>query len=645
VVKRIKKSDQSLTPPRKKQIYESHQEGDSRSHNDFENLLDSAKLAALFLDRELHIRRYTPNAQKLLNLMAVDQGRSITRLKRRLGYDQIVEDANRVLQFSIPVERQVRAKNGRWFMLRINPYDTQDSQNYGVMVIFIDITATKRAGQSAQELDETLEARVVKRTEQRDEANRKLRQTRNTFYTLFHTNPIPIALTRVEDDSFINVNIGFLKYFDLKLEDVIGHTAQELKLGMKLQSEERSRLVAQLQKEGDIQNYEREMVLPSGKTVTLLASLQYILIDNTEAILSAFIDITERKQAEEILRNMVDAAPDATVVINEDGNIVIVNRQLESVFGYARRDLIGKTIRTLIPERFHEIHPQHRMQYFREPKYRPMGTGLKLYGRRCDGTEFPVEISLSPLKTPDGMLAIAAIRDITKRVEAERKMRQLATLLSGAEQRERQRISQLLHDDLQQRLYAVKTELSTVDQSIKQQDWKTAQTAFADLDQRLAEAISITRNLSIDLNPIIPEGEALADALAMLAAQMQKQYSLNVALKMDGVKTNFDDNLNVLLYQATRELLFNVVKHAEILEAAVTLEQVDDQIRITVSDEGKGFDPAAVMNDPGSAHGLLNIRQHLESMGCRMEISSGPDTGTRVVIHCPTQVSSLSLSI
>ena len=634
MAKSIKKSAQSVISPRKKQKNKSNVEGTPRVWNDLENLMDIAKLAALFLNRELHIQRYTPNAQKLLNVTPADQGHHITRLKSRLGYDQIVEDTNQVLHSSIPVERQVK-KNGNWFSIRINPYAAQGDEIDGVAITFIDITELKQAGQAAQEIDEALEARVVQRTEQRDEAKRKLRETRDTFYTLFHANPIPTALTRVNADSFINVNPAFLKYFDLKLEDVIGHTAQELKLGMELPSQERTSLIAQLQKNGEIQSYEREIVLPSGKSVTLLVSLQHLHIDDTEAIVSAFIDITERKQTEEMLRNMVDAAPDATVVINENGNIVLVNKQLENVFGHARRDLIGKIVSTLIPERFHELHPQHRMRYFREPTVRPMGSGFKLYGRRSDGTEFPVEISLSPLKTPDGMLAIAAIRDITKRIETERKVRQLATLLSEAEQRERRRISQLLHDDLQQRLYAVKTELSMIDNTIKKQDWDGLQTVLAHLDQSLAESISITRNLSIDISPIIPEGESLADALATLSSQMQKQYSLNVALKTDGIKINFDDNLNELLFQAVRELLFNVVKHAETLQAAVMLERAEEQIRITVSDEGKGFDPVAVMNDPGIAHGLFNIRQRFELMGCQMEITSRSGAGTRVIIRCP----------
>jgi len=332
---------------------------------------------------------------------------------------------------------------------------------------------------------------------------------------------------------------------------------------------------------------------------------------------------------------LMDAAPDATVVINEEGNIILVNKQLENIFGYARGDLSGKSIKTLIPERFHNIHPQHGMRYFRNPAVRLMGTGLSLQGRRSDGTEFPVEISLSPLETPDGMLAIAAIRDITDRIEAERKMHQLTTLLSEAEQRERQRIAQLLHDDLQQRLFAVKAQLSLLNNVFKQQDQEALQTAVAEMDKELTESIRITRNLSRDLSPIIRPGESLADALTILSAQMQKQYSLNIALKTDGLRTIFDDNLNTLLFQAVRELLFNVVKHAETLQATVTFEQVDGQIHIIVSDEGKGFDLEAVMSSSGIAHGLLDIRQHLELMGCRMELSSSFGAGTRVVIHCP----------
>jgi PAS domain S-box-containing protein len=120
-------------------------------------------------------------------------------------------------------------------------------------------------------------------------------------------------------------------------------------------------------------------------------------------------------------RDLVDAAPDGIVVCDREAKIVLVNKQAEAMFGYARAELIGKQIEELIPERFRARHPKHVTGYIDHPKSRPMGSGLELFGRRRDGSEFPVEISLSPLTTPKGTIVSAAIRDVSdrKRIEAE----------------------------------------------------------------------------------------------------------------------------------------------------------------------------------------------------------------------------------
>jgi PAS domain S-box-containing protein len=163
---------------------------------------------------------------------------------------------------------------------------------------------------------------------------------------------------------------------------------------------------------------------------------QYDKTKRLAGLLEVNRDITARLQSQTA---MLELAPDAIVGIDRGGLIVLVNAQVEALFGYPREELLRQPVEVLVPERFRDAHRFHRVGYFADPRTRPMGAGLELFGRRRDGAEFPAEISLSSIATEDGTLAIAAIRDVSERVVADRERERLET------EAERERLQNQLH--------------------------------------------------------------------------------------------------------------------------------------------------------------------------------------------------------
>jgi two-component system cell cycle sensor histidine kinase/response regulator CckA len=153
-------------------------------------------------------------------------------------------------------------------------------------------------------------------------------------------------------------------------------------------------------------------------------SLSPIASGDASLVCTAIRDITDRKRIEERLRRLLDSAPDAMVIAGHDGRIVLVNSQTEKLFGYKREELLGQPVEVLVPERFWKKHRSHRDHYMGNPQARAMGAGNELYGLKKDGTEFPVEISLSPQHTDEGTLVSSTIRDITDRKRIDDALRQ-----------------------------------------------------------------------------------------------------------------------------------------------------------------------------------------------------------------------------
>lgn len=168
----------------------------------------------------------------------------------------------------------------------------------------------------------------------------------------------------------------------------------------------------------------------NGEEFSVEISLSPLETEEGTMVMSAIRDITARKKAEQKFKDLLESAPDAMVIVDRTGKIVLINSQTEKIFGWQRAELLGQPVEVLVPARFRDVHPGHRSGFFDHPRARSMGAGLELHGLKKDGSEFPVEISLSPLQTEDGMLVSSAIRDITDRKRIEQTLREANRLKS-----------------------------------------------------------------------------------------------------------------------------------------------------------------------------------------------------------------------
>ncbi|MDX1953086.1 MAG: PAS domain S-box protein [Verrucomicrobiota bacterium] len=360
-------------------------------------------------------------------------------------------------------------------------------------------------------------------------------------------------------------------------------------------------------------------------------------------------DVTERMQVEKALRESEEAfrkifeeGPIAMLLCGVQMEITKVNNAFCRMLGYSEKELLG--------QHFSQItwpgdgHEQLDTSNLFDGEMESLQVEQRFITRRKSMVWGHLTMSLirDPEQRP--LFAVAMIENINERKKNEEKLiayqerlQSLASELSLSEERERRSIATNLHDRIGQTLAFARLKLGTYSQS---NNGNGADNQLSEIRALIEQAIVDTRSLTFELSPPVLYELGLVPAVEWLARKFKQEHGLSMRFQDDGQPKPLDEDFRIVLFQAVRELLVNVVKHAHATHAQVLIRRDSDAIRILIEDDGLGFDPATIQvrSDSGSGFGLFNIRERVEYLGGQVKIRSEEGRGTRITLIAPLKL-------
>jgi PAS domain S-box-containing protein len=339
------------------------------------------------------------------------------------------------------------------------------------------------------------------------------------------------------------------------------------------------------------------------------------------------------------LAAIVDSAMDAVITVDSEQKIVLFNRAAESVFGLKREDALGTPLDRLLPARFRGAHRGY-VQAFGSTGVtsRRMGDVTTLWALRADGSEFPIEASISQATEGDQRYFTVILRDISLRKqhedalrESQRELRELSARVLEAREEEKTLIARELHDELGQLLTALKMDLA----SLRESPADKLDEKMQEMGRLLDQTVNATRRISADLRPLMLDDLGLADAASWLVEDFAKRSGIQCRMQTSGTEALAQASKPVAttVYRAIQESLTNVARHSGASEAWVQLAVEERAILVEVEDNGRGISAEAMAKS--RSLGLKGMRERITYLGGSLEIARAPRGGTRLRARVP----------
>lgn len=320
-------------------------------------------------------------------------------------------------------------------------------------------------------------------------------------------------------------------------------------------------------------------------------------------------------------------SPDGILLVDAAGVIRQANERAQELFGYPE-GLEGVRIEELIPREVREVHRHQRESYQEAPVVRPMGIGLELRAQRADGIEFPVEVSLAPMRVEGGeRWTVATVRDVS----ARRRLRGFSSGALKATEDERARIARELHDDTAQRLATVLVRLRLLADRITDPDVRRA---CGEIRDAVAETAEGVRRIARGLRPPELQDAGLASALRSHVRRMEEEGTFRVDLRLASLDRIHDLDMALITYRIIQESLSNVVRHSGSSRARVTVSVEGGAVVGVIEDDGVGFHPGHDVVQ-GRGLGLIGMQERASMLGGEVVVDSAPGEGTRVRFSIP----------